>query len=197
VGDDFAWPGLTSTFLWISAFRDASGISRTEDDESQPAKSTRLAMRATPAVETNLRRAGGNVLPQAAGTRGVPWRTAHGVCLLLFCVETNRRRAAGNVLTQVAGALGVARRTAHGVCLLLFCAARLAFLDLGSLMVGFPQKIRARSESSSRAAKFSLGALRFAAAALRRPVQGVETGVFRVDFRMERTHGTAGDRPSA
>jgi hypothetical protein len=40
--DDFACPGLTSIFRWISAFLDASGSSLTLVDRSQPAKGVML-----------------------------------------------------------------------------------------------------------------------------------------------------------
>jgi hypothetical protein len=92
------------------------------------------------------RRAAGNALPELAGTRRAPLRTAHGVCLLLFsavrqstlravpasvpgpfCIRPffGLRRVAGNVLPELAGTRRAPLRTAHGVCLLLFSGVRL------------------------------------------------------------------------
>ena len=44
VRDDFAFPALTSTFLWINAFLDASGMLFTAVDESQPASDATLML---------------------------------------------------------------------------------------------------------------------------------------------------------
>jgi hypothetical protein len=52
---DFAFPGLTSTFRWMSAFLDASGISLTEVARSQPESGAMLMADAI--VNTDINRA--------------------------------------------------------------------------------------------------------------------------------------------
>jgi hypothetical protein len=54
VREDFAWPGVTSTFLWISAFLDCSGISLTAVDESQPANGATIKLNPRPSAIKHL-----------------------------------------------------------------------------------------------------------------------------------------------
>ena len=52
VRDDLAVPGVTSTFLWMIAFLDCSGISLTLVDEPQPAIGAMVTIRVMPREKT-------------------------------------------------------------------------------------------------------------------------------------------------
>jgi hypothetical protein len=54
VFDDFAGRCFTSTFLWINAFRDVSGIAFTSDDPPQPVRVEAISKR--PASRQSVRR---------------------------------------------------------------------------------------------------------------------------------------------